>query len=438
MSTRIVPPAETGADDAEPFAGVNLYACFQCTKCSSSCPYGLSPQRVIRLLQLGQEDKARALPTTELCAGCMTCTRVCPKGLNPMGVVHELAGKAKGCQGLRGGIFAHIHAVSRLGSRLAPLSNWMTRLPGAALVNHYLLGIHKARTLPPYAVESFPAWFEGHQPCTSGDRGAVVLFHDTFMDYNFPEIGIAATQLLERAGYRVELADMVCCGRPMISNGFRENAARHAVENINRLFGPAAEGKWIVGCEPSCLLTLRSEYAELAPCPETRERARVVARQALLIDEFLEIEAERPDSGLRFAGPGARGPNMLLFHSHCHHKAQAQPECSRRLLERAGYHVVPVRANCCGMAGSWGAHREHFERSRRTFEEGVGLALGNDRQAGIAVSGVSCRIQITDLGPDARQPRHVVQWLCDALATDDAPPAQPATTTSRPQVILSR
>jgi Fe-S oxidoreductase len=417
-----------------------VYACYQCAKCSSTCPYGLEPHQIMRLLQMGRIQQAAQSSTIDDCASCMNCTRVCPKSLNPMRAIH-MVGQSKGkkVKGLRSRIFANIHALSRLGSRYAPLSNRLLRLPGAALVNHYLLGIHKQRALPPYAVIDFPTWFRQHQPEGSGSHGTVVLFHDTFMDYNFPEIGIAATRVLERAGYKVELADMVCCGRPMISKGFTEQAIWHITQNVNRLYPAANEGKWIVGCEPSCLLGLRDDYLELAP-PDLREKAHIIASRALLIDEFLEVAHERNKCDLRFRGPDPKGPSTLVFHSHCHQKALADPACARRLLERAGYEVIRVCANCCGMAGSYGAEREHFERSRQTFEEGVGLALRNHPDAGIAIMGVSCRLQITDLatgprasstaapGPHtnghaaaagpARRPRHIVEWLSDALAAE--------------------
>jgi Fe-S oxidoreductase len=433
-------PAHVSAPDR--FADENLFACYQCAKCSSSCPYGLAPQQIMRLMQMGRLEGARNMPTVQDCASCMTCTRVCPKSLNPMRVIRSIAessGKKK-AKSVRSRIFANIHAISRLGSRFAPLSNWLLRVPGAAFMNHHLLGIHKSRSLPPYATVDFPTWFRRHKPGGDGKHGSVRLFHDTFMDYNFPEIGIAAVRVLERAGYRVELADMVCCGRPMISKGFHEQAQRHVIENITRFHGPASEGTWIVGCEPSCLLALRDDYLELAPAGEMREKARVVADRALLIDEFLDMIGERGEDDLRFRGPDSNGPSTLLFHSHCHHKALAAPEQSRRLLERAGYDVVRVCANCCGMAGSYGAERENFERSRRTFEEGVGLALGNHPDAGIAVSGVSCRIQITDLA--GRRPRHVVEWLSDALGAEGDAAALPHARTNgalqHGRLIMSR
>jgi Fe-S oxidoreductase len=332
---------------------------------------------------------------------------------------------------LRSRVFANIHYLSRAGCRFAPVSNWVMGMPGTQRVNHHLLGIHKDRIPPSYAVPSFPTWFRRHDAFgrdlgpEAGARGEVLLFHDTFMDFHYPEIGIAATRLMERAGYRVRLAETVCCGRPMISKGFHDQALEHVRENVNRLHGPASEGRWIVGCEPSCLFSLRDSCMDLAPPGELREKAETVARQVLLIDEFLERilseeEANGPSgatesgkAGLCFQLP-EDGPKTLLFHSHCHHKAMGRPDASRRLLERAGYTVHPVAANCCGMAGSFGAEREHYDQSRKTFDEGVGLALQNDPEAAIAVTGVSCRMQISDLA--GRKPRHVVEWLSDALA----------------------
>jgi Fe-S oxidoreductase len=104
----------------------------------------------------------------------------------------------------------------------------------------------------------------------------------TFIDFNYPVTGVAVTELLETAGFRVELADKVCCGRPMISKGLLDQAAAQARTNVTRLWEQARTGAYIVGCEPSCLLTLREEYPELV-APELRDKARVVAQQALLI-----------------------------------------------------------------------------------------------------------------------------------------------------------
>lgn len=417
----------------------NLYACYQCGKCTAGCPFSFGPQQVVRYLQLGQVAEALALDTVWGCAGCLTCTAACPKGVDPARIMRTLrtlpperlqaladsaaAGDGAGPRASgpspkahgrrrRAWVFANNHRLARLGSAFAPLSNWLLRLPGSRLANHYLLGIHKARSLPPYARPSFPDWFRRHTPLGDGHRGPVLLFHDTFMDYNFPEPGIAATELLEKAGFRVELADTVCCGRPMISKGFLRQAEVHARTNLARLYEHARQGVFVVGCEPSCLLTVRSEYPELVREPELVEQARVVARQALLLDEFLALLAERGELELTFNGGQAGRP--ALFHAHCHQKALASPAKSVELLRLAGYEAELVNTACCGMAGAFGYEKEHYELSRAAGERELFPAVRARPEAEVVVMGVSCRQQIEHF--TGRRTRHLAQALRDAAA----------------------
>jgi len=150
-----------------------------------------------------------------------------------------------------------------------------------------VLGVHKARSLPEFVRPSFPEWFAHREPLGDGHRGDVFLFHDTFMDYDAPQIGVAVTELLELAGYRVALSDNVCCGRPMISKGYMEQAAEHARINVKQLHRQVKDGGYIVGCDPSCLLTVREEYPKMLAGSDLEEQAREVAARCLLVDEFL-------------------------------------------------------------------------------------------------------------------------------------------------------
>jgi Fe-S oxidoreductase len=435
-------------------SGQNLYACYQCGKCTAGCPFSFSPQQVVRHLQLGQVAQALALDTTWECASCFTCTAACPKGVDPARIMRALRSLppdripppvAEGAERNGAGtpppdplptkhgnrrrawVFANNHRIARLGSRLAPVSNWLLKVPGAGLAAHHLLGIHKERSLPPFARPTFPAWFRGHTPAGDGHRGDVLLFHDTFMDFNFPEAGIAATELLERAGFRVALTDTVCCGRPMISKGFTEQAERHARTNLSRLYEHARQGTYIVGCEPSCLLTLRGEYAELVREPELKEKARVVGRQALLIDEFLAMLSRQGELELTF-DHAPNGGRPVLLHAHCHQKAVADPGASMELLRLAGYEAELVNAACCGMAGAFGYEKEHYALSRAAGEKGVLPAVRAREDAEVVVLGVSCRQQIEHF--TGRRTLHLAQALRDAAAPagedGEAPDGEPA------------
>lgn len=427
----------------------NVYACYQCGKCTAACPFSFSPQRVMRHLQLGQLDRALAMETTWDCASCLTCSRVCPKDADPAGVMRDLKSVRFGllaeesiedddresrqdltdlasahhrehAHALRAYFFANIHTVSRRGSQLAPVSNWMTRIPGSKLVAHHMLGVHKERSLPAFARHSFPRWFARHESLGDGHRGQVFLFHDTFMDYDAPQIGVSTTELLELAGYRVVLSDNVCCGRPMISKGYMDKAAEQARANVERLYEQIGDAGYIVGCEPSCLLTVREEYPKMLAGGDLEEKARIVAGRCLLIDEFFVEDQKNGEPELTFdAVDGAK----VLFHGHCQQKAEADARLSLQLLRRAGYDAEMVAAPCCGMAGAFGFEREHYEASREAFERALGPALEAHPDAQVVVMGISCRKQIEHF--TGRRVRHLAEALRAAVKPVNAPVASP-------------
>jgi Fe-S oxidoreductase len=269
-----------------------------------------------------------------------------------------------------------------------------------------LLGIDRRRPLPTFATEAFTEWFDRRQPPVAAPRGAVVLFHDTFATYNAPEVARAAVGLLEAGGYRVELVNRKCCGRPMISKGMLDQARANAEWNVSKLAPWAERGVAVVGLEPSCLLTLRDEYVELVRTPE----ARAVARQAFLLEEFLLRERER---GLTL--PWKPGARRALLHGHCHQKALAGTAPTVAALRWAGFEVSEVDSGCCGMAGAFGFEHEHYE---------VSVTLGNRRLAPavkaapadteVVAPGISCRQQVEHLA--GRRARHPAEVLYDALA----------------------
>jgi Fe-S oxidoreductase len=389
---------------------------------------------------MGNLDGARGLATTWECATCYTCQTRCPKGVSPARLIKELrqteaSAHPAGRNGngprlayvsepggsLRGRIderMKHVRArtlasmprMFRLGSRFVPFSNWAMRVPGARLAAHAGLGLHRRRPLPPLVAESFPRWFAKHAPMGDGHRGRVLLFHDTSMDFNYPGVGRAMTDLLEMAGYAVELTQTGCCGRPAISKGVHDIAEKCARENIPQLYEQVRDdGVFIVGAEPSCLLTLRDEYLHLAP--ELHEPARAIASRALLIDEFFSMLHEKGELELQFKPAEGRKP--VLFHGHCHQKAFADPAKGLALLRAAGYSAELINAACCGMAGAYGYEREHYEPSRRAGERALFPALRAEPDADVVIMGVSCRQQIEHFLD--RPVRHLVEALRDAV-----------------------
>ena len=350
-----------------------------------------------------------------LCLECKGCKAECQTGVDMAKLKYEFLDEYNRAHGLplRARLFAHINQLSRLGSRFAPVSNWAAASPLTRFVLHGLLGIHSRRRLPPFARRTFPRWFkstvserEGKTP-SAGRLGTVVLFNDTFMNYNYSQVGTAAVDLLERAGFKVTLADVGCCGRPMISKGLLDESKAHARYNVEVLYPYAERGVPIVGCEPSCLLTLRDEYPDLLQ----DDKARAVAANSYLIDEFLITLHERGELALEFTG----AKKKVLFHGHCHQKALVGTRHSIAALRLPpGYQVEEVNSGCCGMAGSFGYEKEHYDVSMAVGEQRLFPAVeAKDLDWEVAVMGVSCRQQIEH--GTTRRPRHLVEVLRDAV-----------------------
>ena len=348
----------------------------------------------------------------DLCLECKACKAECESGVDMAKLKYEFLDHYHKEHGvpLRSRFFANINGLNKLGSRYAPLTNW---LAGSALgrsLASTFLGISPERQQPAFASMSLPDWFarRGRNGHGEAKYGTVALYNDTFMNYNYPEIGIAAVEVLEAAGYRVELVNGGCCGRPMISKGLLDQARAQARANIDGLYEYASRGMPIVGCEPSCLLTLRDEYPEFV----ADDRARTVAERSFLIDEFLTNAQSEGRLDLEFSGL----EKQVLFHGHCHQKAMVGTANSLSVLNMPpGYSAELINAGCCGMAGSFGFEKEHYDISMQIGGLSLFPAIAAKPDAEVAVMGVSCRQQV-EQGTD-RRARHLVEVLRDAVVT---------------------
>jgi len=355
----------------------------------------------------------------DLCLECKGCRSECPSNLDMAKLKYEFLAQYYDTHGTprRAKFFGGVADTSRLGSRFAPLSNWIANSGPARWFNERTLGISSRRPVPPFVRQTFESWFNARPAGNGGSRGArgeVVLFHDTFMNHNYPEVGRSAVTVLEAAGFDVSLAPKVCCGRPMLSNGLAGQARQNAQINVERLAGFAQRGVPIVGCEPSCLLMLREDYLDLLP---GSDNAKKVAQNSFLIEELLLNAAAADGSqggeaplGLKFRP----AQQSLLVHGHCHQQAAVGLAPTLDLLDWVpGYDTQALDAGCCGMAGSFGYKAEHYDISMAIGERVLFPAVRQQPDTGIVVSGISCRQQV--LHGTGRTARHPVQWLADAL-----------------------
>jgi Fe-S oxidoreductase len=236
--------------------------------------------------------------------------------------------------------------------------------------------------VPAFARTTFSAWFARRRP-RNGAGARVLLWPDTFTNYFEPAIGRAAVEVLETAGYRVEVPPRtLCCGRPLYDYGMLGLAKRQLQKILGALRPQLRAGVPVVGLEPSCLAVFRDELLNLFPDDED---ARRLNRQAFLLSEFLLREGYEP--------PHLDG--QALVHGHCHHKALTKMRDEEELLATIGLDFHAPDPGCCGLAGSFGYEQEHYEVSMKIGER---LLLPAVRAAPadtlVIADGFSCRQQI--------------------------------------------
>jgi FAD/FMN-containing dehydrogenase/Fe-S oxidoreductase len=369
--------------------------------------------------------------TLDLCVACKGCKRECPTGVDMARMKVELLHHYHRRHGyrLRDKLIAYLPRYAPWAAAFAPLLNLRDRLPGVARVSERWLGLSARRTLPQWRRDTFLAAASApsppHPTLSRERRGAsssmgegdasVVLFADSFNNYFEPENLRAALQVLEAAGYRVEVARAadggrpLCCGRTFLALGMVEEARAEARRVIEALKPYAEHGVPVVGLEPSCLLTLRDEYLVLGL---DDDEVGVVAERADLFEEFLadELDAGRLHLALQ-AMPDAKA----LVHGHCHQKAfAAMPAVERALKLVPGLQVEHIESSCCGMAGAFGYEAAHYAVSMKMAEASLLPKVREAQPSSLIVAdGTSCRHQIRDGA--GREALHVARVLQRAL-----------------------
>jgi Fe-S oxidoreductase len=347
----------------------------------------------------------------DLCLACKGCKAECPSNVDVAKLKYEFLNtyhKARG-HSLRDLMFGNIATLSKLGSFFAPLSNWTMEASVVSDLLESQVGIAGSRKLPRFAGQTFLQWFKARGGSSPADakHGDAVLFPDTFTNYNHPELGRAAVKVLENLGFRVVVPGVRCCGRPMLSKGMLEKARRNARHNVDRIYPYVERGAKLVGLEPSCILSFKDDYVDLL---DGEPRARAVQASTMLVEEFVLHAAE--EHGARIKTDGS--PGKLLLHGHCHQKALVGTDAAMQVLRSLGPDTEEIESGCCGMAGSFGFEKEHYDLSMEIGEQVLFPAIREQEGDFTVVSeGVSCRQQIEH--GTARKARHLVEVLADAI-----------------------
>jgi Fe-S oxidoreductase len=274
----------------------------------------------------------------------------------------------------------------------------------------HLLGVDIRRSMPRLVSKTFQKWFHQHMNDRHLSKEKVIFWDDTFLSYNEPEIGRATVAVLEAIGFEVIiLKDRKCCGRPMISKGLLKEARDNAIHNVMLLLPYVKDGISIVGVEPGCISMFRDEYLDLL----NNEEAKLVARQSFLIEEFLVNLAEKGKLSLTWKE--SRDFRDILVHGHCYQKAMNGMQHLLKMFKMIpGTSVEEIDCGCCGMAGSFGYEKEHYDISMKCGEDRLFPKIREaPENCYISAAGTSCRHQILD--GTGRKAEHPIVLFARAL-----------------------
>ena len=344
----------------------------------------------------------------ELCLACKGCTSECPVNVDmPTYKAEFLYHHYKSPRRNRRRYmyaFGFIDQAARLASRAPELVNLVTQTPGFASAAKWVAGVDRRRRVPKFAPMTLQDWFRRRGGTTVPAGRKVILWPDTFNNYFHTQVGVAAVEALEAAGYRVEMPlEHVCCGRPLYDYGFLDMAERYLRRTLRQLRAEVRAGTPVVGMEPSCVAVFRDELTNMLPHDDDAAR---LARNVYHWPEFFRQQDVRLPQLRRRA----------VVWGHCHHKATGGIEPELELLrEGLGMEVEEARGGCCGLAGSWGFEEGKYDISMRCGEIGLIPAVRDaDRDTFIVADGFSCKTQLEQAGL-GRRALHTAEVMKIAL-----------------------
>ncbi len=352
--------------------------------------------------EIGGFRSEEAKEALDLCLSCKGCTSDCPVSVDMPTLKAEFLSHhyARRLRPRPAYAFGLIDQAARVASKLPAVVNFFTQTPPFDAVFKRAADVHPKRKIPPFAPVTLKSWFAS-RPSSNGGGRRVILWADTFTNYLEPEVGVAAVEALEQAGFHVVVpSGHLCCGRPLYDYGMLDLAEAYLRKVLRHLRDDIRAGTPMVGIEPSCAAVFKDELVQLWPNDEDAQRLRTQTHH------FAEFMAEHAD--------GWEPPLLqrkALLHGHCHHKATGGIDSEKSLLEKMGLEVEELDSGCCGMAGGWGYETGHYDVSIACGERKLLPAVRDAAPGTIVVAdGFSCRSQIEQTAT-GRRALHSAQVL---------------------------
>lgn len=329
----------------------------------------------------------------DLCLSCKGCKIECPSSVDITKMKAEFLQQYYDANStpFRSKLVGNFAAQMKLASLFRPIYNFIFGTTAIRKMANRLVGFHPDRSMPLLGAKTLQGW---HKKRVGSQKKNVYFFCDEFTNFLDSSIGEKAILLLEQLGYQVIIPEHVESGRSYLSKGLLRKAAAIANQNILLLSPLVSADMPIVGIEPSALLTLRDEYKDLAS-PENKAAAIHLAQYSFTIEEFIAREI---NAGQIHADSFTADAKHIAIHGHCYQKVLSSQDFSKQILSLPkNYTVEIIPSGCCGMAGSFGYEKEHYEVSQKVGELVLFPAVRNKaKETIIAAAGTSCRHQIKD------------------------------------------
>lgn len=363
--------------------------------------------------KLDRFDSKEVKEVMDLCLLCKGCKSECPSNVDVAKLKMEFLQHYQEKNGvpMRSWLIGNYSKMSNIASYVPWAYNLILGNAPLRKIANRIIGFHPERTMPLLSSNTLKQWYKKSENTASKSTKKVYLFCDEFTNFNDVEIGKKAFDLLQKLGYDVIIPNHVDSGRAYLSKGLLKDAQKLANQNVALLKDVVTEETPIIGIEPSAILTFRDEYPDLVEA-NLAESAKKLAKNALMIDEFIarEIDAKRIT-----AESFTSEKRLIKLHGHCQQKAVASLTPTKKILSLPkNYEVHLIPSGCCGMAGSFGYEKEHYDLSMKIGELVLFPTVRKQpEEVIIAAPGTSCRHQIHD--GTGRKALHPVEILWQAL-----------------------
>ena len=365
--------------------------------------------------KLNRFDSKEVKEVMDLCLVCKGCKSECPSNVDVAKLKMEFLQHYNEEHGVpvRSWLVGNYSKMSNIASYVPWAYNLVFDNAPLRKIANRVVGFHPERTMPLLQKDTLKKWYDKHIAKTI-DKNAdkqVYLFCDEFTNFNDVEIGKKTIFLLQKLGYQVIIPDHVDAGRAYLSKGMLKDAQKLANKNVSLLKDVINENTPLIGIEPSAILTFRDEYPDLVE-DELIYHAKTLSKNALMVDEFIAREI---DKGNIKKSSFTEEKRLIKLHGHCQQKAVASLTPTKKILSfPANYEVHLIPSGCCGMAGSFGYEKEHFDISMKIGELVLFPTVRKQpEEVIIAAPGTSCRHQIHD--GTGRTALHPVEILWEAL-----------------------